>query len=147
MVESKIKRLINYFVKLFLCVCSQLLQEPPPLVRFVFLTHRPLRINVQFARSLIQNDDLRVSNQSSDHGDTLLLSLWQFASTLAYICKKKILVSRHVSTFKMCSVSWRFFVFVSIKTDSVLYRYHICSPFLRWSHERRSSSQLLPPSQ
>lgn len=54
-----------------------------------FFTYSMLRFNIQFAGRLIQYDDLRISNQSSDDGDALLLSAWKFVTTFAYICKDK----------------------------------------------------------
>lgn len=46
-----------------------------------------LCINIQFAGSLVQYDDLRVSNQSSDDGDALPLSCCKFLTTFSYVCK------------------------------------------------------------
>lgn len=48
-----------------------------------------LHFNIQFAGSLIQYEDLRISNQSPDDGDALLLSLWKSATTFTYICMDK----------------------------------------------------------
>lgn len=53
----------------------------------VFFTYSMLHFNIQFAGSLVQYDDLRISNQSSDNGDALPLSIWDFATTFPDICK------------------------------------------------------------
>lgn len=52
-------------------------------------TYRMLRLGIQFAGCFIQNDDLRVSNQSSDHGDALLLSSCKMAPTFSNIWEDK----------------------------------------------------------
>lgn len=54
---------------------------------FVFYTYSMLHFNIQFAGGLIQYDDLRISNQSSDDGDALLLSIREFSTAFPYICK------------------------------------------------------------
>lgn len=48
-------------------------------------TYWMLRLDIQFTGCFIQNDDLRVSNQSSDHGDALLLSSCKTTPTFSYI--------------------------------------------------------------
>lgn len=55
----------------------------------MFFTHSVLQFNVQFAGGLVQYDDLRISNQSSDDGDALPLSIWKSATVFPDICKDK----------------------------------------------------------